>query len=186
VKSFIATLVPIPEIEPPRYVGIYFLLDGDEIVYVGQSTNVLGRIPAHRARRNHKHERHRMQWDRAAWLPLAEHDLDAYEGALIRRLTPRYNAGAPSDTTRDVEICDALNLPAPDLARLAVFLERRHEAYTLPGQRRSEWRQARNKERKRFEKKFGFWTEKWDVRNRRSAARRLWTAAKSLLDGASL
>src|SRR5258708_30571573 len=34
-------------LQPPNYSGVYFLLRGEEIVYVGQSKNVACRIAAH-------------------------------------------------------------------------------------------------------------------------------------------
>lgn len=134
--------VPEPP-PPPKFVGVYFLFDGDEIVYVGQSTDVPKRVAAHASRRDSKIRRRSKKWDRSTWIPLSIGDLDAYEGALIRRLTPRYNTSAPSDSSRDVEICAALDLPVRDLARHAEFLGRRRRAFEVPGQKRSEWNRRR-------------------------------------------
>jgi hypothetical protein len=90
-----------------------------------------------------------MDWDRAVWLPLDESDLDAYEGALIRRLTPRYNTSAPSDAARDAEICELLGLPPCDLARLAEYLDRRRQSYAVPGVRRAKWNKRQKAQARR-------------------------------------
>lgn len=62
--------------------GVYFLCNGDEVVYVGQSINIFGRLVEHRQNKN---------FDRIYILPIPEHELNAVEGALIRILKPKYN-----------------------------------------------------------------------------------------------
>lgn len=178
-------LQEVPIIVKPIYVGIYFLFDGNEVVYVGQSTDVPARVYAHQSRRDHRKKRLRMKWDRALWIAVDEADLDAYEGALIRRLTPRYNTGAPRDTSRDQEICDRLALPPPDLIRLAEWRERRNQSFKIPGRRRSEWLREHKKRKARFEKKFGFWIEDVFVRYRKIQCRHLWNAVRPILDSIS-
>lgn len=178
-------LETVPEPDPPRFVGIYLLVDGEEIVYVGQSTNVIQRVSAHKANRNHHHERWRTKWDRAFWMPVANDDLDDYEGALIRRLTPRYNTSAPGSGLRDAEICAQFDLPPCDLARLAEFRARRHEAFILPGEKRSELAKRKKADRLKFEKRHGIrWIRDWDVRRRLLARKAFWKAIKPLLDEA--
>ncbi len=167
-------LQAVPVIPPPQYVGIYFLFDGDEIVYVGQSTCIPQRVASHRARQW-------MTWDRALWMPLDVNELDAYEGALIRRLTPRYNTGAPSNADRDQEICDLLDLPPCDLARLAEFRGRRHESFVIPGAKRSIWAKERRKDRAQFERKHGPWISDPWIRSRKLRSRNLWAAVQPFL-----
>lgn len=183
LKPFVALLQAIPE-PTPQYVGVYFLFDKEEIVYVGQSANVPSRIAAHRTKRNTWVD---FVWDRAAWLPVAEDDLSAYEGALIRRLTPRYNTSTPADTSRDREICDSLNLPACDIAKLAEFLERRQWSFADPSGEKAAFRAKRKQARVRCEKEFGVWIDHPWARARRYSARYLWRAVKPLLtsNGAS-
>lgn len=61
--------------------GIYFLLDGDEVVYVGQSVNVYSRIEDHTDKR----------FDRYAFIPCAVDVLDRLESLYIHCLRPKLN-----------------------------------------------------------------------------------------------
>lgn len=61
--------------------GVYFLLDGDEVVYVGQAVNVFARIEGHREKR----------FDRFAFVPCAPEMLDKLESLYIHCLRPRLN-----------------------------------------------------------------------------------------------
>jgi hypothetical protein len=177
IPAFLQRLDLVPEpLPPPRFVGIYFLLSGDEIVYIGQSTRIPQRVATHR---------YRLKFDRAVWIPVAEEDLDAYEGALIRRLTPPENTGSPSCADRDQEICDLLGLPPCDLARLAVFRASRQRAYADAAVERSRWRRLRNKDKSLFEKRFGIpWIDDPWARTRRANARHLWRAVQPFLEAA--
>lgn len=70
--------------------GVYFLLDGEDVVYVGQSRDVLYRITQHR--RNPP-----IPFTSVAWYPVPRGSLDSTEAALIRRFNPpgnRYGVGA--------------------------------------------------------------------------------------------
>ncbi|HEY6038081.1 MAG TPA: GIY-YIG nuclease family protein [Kofleriaceae bacterium] len=67
-----------------RVVGVYMLLAGDEVVYVGQSVDVRSRLSDH------------LRWpprafDRALVLPCGADDLRAVEAALIRWFMPSGN-----------------------------------------------------------------------------------------------
>lgn len=62
--------------------GVYFLVEDDEVVYVGQSTNPAARIPDHA---QHK------KFTRVYMVPVPPSALDEVEGALIRTLKPKYN-----------------------------------------------------------------------------------------------
>jgi hypothetical protein len=89
--------VPIV-VTPP---GVYFLLDGEEIVYVGQSVNPCGRILQHLG------DKH---FTRAFTLPVPARILDAAEGALIRHLRPRLNGNAGPIFPEDAAILRSIGL----------------------------------------------------------------------------
>lgn len=63
------------------YCGIYFLINGHTIVYVGQSKNVIRRIGQH----NDK------DFDRFAWVLCQPSDLDKLEVAYIAKFNPPLN-----------------------------------------------------------------------------------------------
>lgn len=107
-ELLLAALSPqLRELPPPpprpRYVGVYLLIDGCEVVYVGQSIDIEVRVVSHRVA---------FRGARVTWIPVDEHELDAYEGALIRAFRPRGNLSAPAHTGRDNEILVSLGLPA--------------------------------------------------------------------------
>lgn len=62
--------------------GVYFLRKGNEIVYIGQSINVYGRVATHRSSKD---------FDTVEFLPCARDRLDEMEGFFIRLLRPRLN-----------------------------------------------------------------------------------------------
>jgi len=66
--------------------GVYFLLRGRRVVYVGQSINILARIATHAAS-----EDKRGRWDAWAYVPCEARRLDAVEGEYIRRFRPPLN-----------------------------------------------------------------------------------------------
>jgi hypothetical protein len=70
-----------------RASGVYFLLDGDEIVYVGQAVNVYSRIGQHTNKR----------FDRYAFVPCAVNELDKLESLYIHCLRPRLNGNLSND-----------------------------------------------------------------------------------------
>jgi len=61
--------------------GVYFLLDGDEVVYVGQAVDVYSRIGRHTEKR----------FDRYAFVPCHVDALDRLESLYIHCLRPRLN-----------------------------------------------------------------------------------------------
>lgn len=67
--------------------GVYLLIANDEIVYVGQSVDVQSRVRAHLRR-----ARSEPWFDRALWMHIAPEHLNAFEGALIEKLRPKYSA----------------------------------------------------------------------------------------------
>jgi hypothetical protein len=62
--------------------GVYFLIEGDEVVYVGQSVNVYARIAQHAAK----------IFDRYAFIPCSVDALDRLESLYIHFLRPKLNA----------------------------------------------------------------------------------------------
>lgn len=76
--------------------GVYFLLDGQEVVYVGQSIQIGGRICEHQ-RDTGKNFTH------AVFIGTQERDLDAVEGAFINALKPKYNLRKAKTTKNSVD-----------------------------------------------------------------------------------
>lgn len=64
--------------------GVYFLMDGEEVIYIGKSLNPFARIGAHVLEKD---------FDGVFVLPVDEKDLTDYEGALIVYFKPRLNGG---------------------------------------------------------------------------------------------
>ncbi len=72
--------------------GVYFLCLGPEIVYVGQSVQVIARIASHLSERRKEFEP-----ERVFYLPCPRADLDAMEKHFIAILKPKYNRPAAKD-----------------------------------------------------------------------------------------
>jgi hypothetical protein len=68
---------------------IYFLINGDEIVYVGQSSSLQSRLESHRSDKK--------EFDRVLFLPTPSSFLSSLEMALIRALKPKYNQSLVGD-----------------------------------------------------------------------------------------
>ena len=64
-----------------NFSGVYFLLDGDEIVYVGQAVNIYSRIAQHTDK----------QFDRYAFVLCDVDMLDNLESLYIHVLRPKLN-----------------------------------------------------------------------------------------------
>lgn len=98
-------------------VGVYFLVYYDEVVYVGQSTNVTARIATHRNDGS-------KIFDRAFLLPVPQSELLTVESAFIKALKPKYNGnGNASRDNRGREQCGNIDVAiityySPDLARM--------------------------------------------------------------------
>lgn len=74
---------------PPRRSGIYFLFDGNELVYVGKShSNMRGRIAAHMADRF-------KDFTHFGFIELPADEVKAAEDAFILKYFPRYNVALP-------------------------------------------------------------------------------------------
>ena len=74
--------------------GVYFLVDVDEVVYVGQSVNVYARIPQH-------HDKH---FDRYLYIPCKHELLNALESLYIHCFQPKLNFNS------DGTLCSPLTL----------------------------------------------------------------------------
>ena len=96
-----------------RTAGIYFLIDRDEIVYVGQSrTTILSRLA------NHITDKH---FDRVTVLQYpADYDLDGLEIEYIWRIQPKYNAKIPHNPRymRKPRLKELLGVDGPTLNAL--------------------------------------------------------------------
>lgn len=88
VDVAIEQAIPVPD--QPKVGGIYLLLDGDEVVYVGQSNNIHWRAVQHR----HQSSK---QFDRYAYIMCAETDVNTIEAYLILHFAPRYNKKLPQN-----------------------------------------------------------------------------------------
>jgi hypothetical protein len=74
--------------------GVYFLICGDDVVYVGQSLNVAARVSSHISEK-------KKAFDKAVYLPVPQSDLNLVERAFIRALRPLYN-----DTNNGCRVTD--------------------------------------------------------------------------------
>lgn len=68
-------------------IGVYFLVKGASVVYVGQSTNVHSRVHAHSAY---------MDFDGIAYIKCSKENLNKLESLYIHMLRPRLNGEHPS------------------------------------------------------------------------------------------
>ena len=66
--------------------GVYFLKFEGQIVYVGQSRSVYGRVSTHKAERTKK-------FDQITFMPCDPKELNEFEGFFINLLKPKYNGG---------------------------------------------------------------------------------------------
>lgn len=78
--------------------GVYFLIDKDEVVYVGQSLDVLNRLS--------KHMRGGRRFERFAFIACKKEDLDELERLYINALVPAWNTAMPVKKARAVSPVD--------------------------------------------------------------------------------
>lgn len=72
--------------------GLYFLFDGEELVYVGQSNNAYRRISEHR--------KYGRVFQRFAFLAVPDPaERDRLEAAYIQKFSPKYNGAMPPNET---------------------------------------------------------------------------------------
>ena len=72
---------------------VYFLIDNDDVVYVGQSRSLASRIETHQKNKI---------FNRSVYLPCPEENLNDVESSLIRKLRPKYNLSQVSGALLDV------------------------------------------------------------------------------------
>jgi DNA-binding XRE family transcriptional regulator len=104
--------LPIPSEMPkgrPLFSGIYLLIEGDEITYIGSSSEVEMRIWMH-AVEGRSRPAMLKPCNRVLWMPLPHKVLGYYEGALIRAIRPKCNKSAPRHHGYDNEILDGLGI----------------------------------------------------------------------------
>jgi hypothetical protein len=77
------------------FCGVYFLVKGGEVVYVGQSTNVFARVVIHAAYD---------LCDSFVFLPCAPTDLDELESLYIHLFCPRLNGSRDGQVERHAPI----------------------------------------------------------------------------------
>ncbi len=73
---------------PQRLCGIYFLLRGLEVIYVGQTVNLMVRLATHIVKGI-------KDFDGYAFLPFPQEDLSVHEARFIRKYDPIYNKCLP-------------------------------------------------------------------------------------------
>lgn len=115
--------IPKPTGSPrwqPLVCGVYFIVARNKIVYVGQSSDVHGRLYSHCSEM-------RGRFSGALLLELPAKVLGYYEGAFIRSLRPKLNKSAPAHCGYDNEILEGFGLqPHEDeAANAAAFLDAR-------------------------------------------------------------
>lgn len=92
----LSTLVFAASEAPPSRPGVYVLIDGDEVVYVGQAQfNLRGRFGEHFGNR-------RKEFTRIAWAELPAEQVKEAEDELIRHYLPRYNRALPRGLARQL------------------------------------------------------------------------------------
>lgn len=85
LENILAVATEIPQC------GIYFLVRNNRVVYVGKSTNLLGRLGQHS---------HDQDFDRIAFIECEECDLNSLEKAYITALLPQLNNCAVAKSAR--------------------------------------------------------------------------------------
>lgn len=122
---------------PVKSGSIYALVDEDEIVYIGKTTNIGQRLWMHKVGTRRTPAK---VFSRALRLDVPIDDLDAFEGALIRRFNPRYCNSAPANKGRDTEVLASLGLE-PDSVNEEAFGTRRSNIFVVAARERRvrEW-----------------------------------------------
>lgn len=74
--------------QPPRKLcGVYFLVSGDEVIYVGQSRDIASRVETHQRDKD---------FDAVAYIECDPAELNAVESDYIAQFSPRLNKGGPT------------------------------------------------------------------------------------------
>ena len=72
------------------FTGIYFLLDNEKVVYVGQTLSISSRI--------YDHHKSSKKFNRFAWVRCKPELLNDWEGYYIGTFLPKYNGGIPPNS----------------------------------------------------------------------------------------
>lgn len=73
--------VDLTDVLVNKLCGVYVLYRNDTVIYVGQSSDIVARVPMH----------YRKQYDRVEYYPCDVTDMDNMERRLIRKHQPEYN-----------------------------------------------------------------------------------------------
>jgi hypothetical protein len=121
-RSFKPVAIPDAVPAPRGLVGVYMLVLGDEIVYVGSSSGIEFRLYQHAVEEI-------KEFDSALWVSLPPGVHPHYEGAFIRALRPRYNRVAPRHCGYDNEILEGFGLEphADESANNRAYLDRHNQ-----------------------------------------------------------
>lgn len=110
--SRLELVVPKPRgTHDPVIAGVYVLVDGDQIVYVGSSFHICARIRTHLSEAGIGRS-YSKRFDRVIYMELPRRLADIYEAALVRFLEPRNNARGwvHRDRSADAEVLYGLGL----------------------------------------------------------------------------
>lgn len=91
-------------VDMPSASGVYFLFDGDECVYIGQTQNFWDRME--------QHKRNRMPWTSHTYIEVPKFHAPAVEAYYIRRLMPTFNGDHPRLRTYS-DMVERLGLDRP-------------------------------------------------------------------------
>jgi hypothetical protein len=83
-----------PYIHDNQHCGIYFLLDCEEIVYVGKSVDVKSRLKQHSNNLN-------KVWNRYFFIKCDRQEIDRLEAYYILRFRPKYNVAIPKGSMEE-------------------------------------------------------------------------------------
>ena len=97
----------------PRRPAVYFVLDGENILYIGQSSNLFKRFVNHETWK----EMGSIDRIRIAWVECEQDDLSKLESALISRFRPDLNSNF-STTDKIPSVTDGVLNVAPDGIRV--------------------------------------------------------------------
>lgn len=161
--------------------GVYVLLSGQGVEYIGESNNVLARVGMHSRA---------FEFDRILYFAESnKRERRAIEGALARRFNPaRCRVFSKRDRNRDKSILERFGLQ-PDAENARIVTERASacwsaEARANAARAHRENAARRKKEQKRFARLGVTWSKNWLTRRRRLTARHFWNAVRPLLDEA--
>lgn len=82
--------------------GIYFLIENNDVVYVGQSIDVHSRI--------HQHSISNKAFDSFSWIETRKNNLDVLESLYIHTLQPKYNFSDKGNLVVPINLIGVLGL----------------------------------------------------------------------------